>query len=92
MGLLFGGALEAVLHIEKHPLCQEQPSVHHARSAAAHAQPATPGAGVDKQRQPKAWAVRPRRVQARHRRRRGRAARRCRHLAQGEPLGDGRVF
>ena len=33
---------------------QEQPCVHHARSAAAHGLPATPGAGVDEQRQPAA--------------------------------------
>ena len=33
---------------------QELSCVHHARSAAAHGLPATPGAGVDEQRQPAA--------------------------------------
>ena len=42
---------------------QEQPIAHHARSAAAHALLAAPGAGFDKLRQPASWAVQPKRVQ-----------------------------
>eukprot|EP00964_Phaeocystis_antarctica_P039029 scaffold22320_cov63-Phaeocystis_antarctica.AAC.2 len=48
------GFLLKTKHTRTHFNQQEQPSVHHARSAAAHAKPATPGASVDKQRQPAA--------------------------------------
>ena len=41
-------------HTLNHLNQQELSCVHHARSAAAHGLPATPGAGVDEQRQPAA--------------------------------------
>eukprot|EP00964_Phaeocystis_antarctica_P127015 scaffold90679_cov69-Phaeocystis_antarctica.AAC.1 len=47
------GFLLKTKHTLAHFNQQEQPSVHHARSAAARALPAAPGAGV-KQRQPAA--------------------------------------
>ena len=47
------GFLLKTKHTLTHFDQQEQPSVHHARSAAARALPAAPGAGV-KQRQPAA--------------------------------------